>query len=298
MFSLPFKLCMTLRRDYFTNILKRKESIMGAYKNPLIDETFFDGIKDNVIKDGSANYQKYKNVYFAFIDVLGFKRNFEREERKEKETRGGKYKEVFEYYFQIMNNLPNAQNQKEILMYAGQTSDSLYFYTDRIDLLVQFMQIYSYFSVYAMERDVFFRGGIAKGELYISKKEYQFYGSSVINAYLLESEVAKLPRIIIDKNTYTDVKKEISGEKLVCKDEQAKRYYMRPFVYFESNLQWNMPFSLEDPDRQLYKPEVEKIKEIIESNIDKFEYENNNYQKYAFLKSELQKVIKGEKKWQ
>lgn len=69
---------------------------------------------------------------------------------------------------------------------------TVYIYIDRSDFLLEFMKIFSYFNLYAMSKNVFFRGGIAKGNLY-KKEKYQFYGNSMIYAYFMESVISKYP---------------------------------------------------------------------------------------------------------
>ena len=144
-------------------------------------------------------YTHYPKVYFAFLDVLGFKYDYEvwerQKEKRSEDAPDRKYTEVFSYYFLLMQAARFMQ-QRDELHYAGQTSDSLYFYTNRIDYLVDFVKIFSVFNKFAMSQEVFFRGGIAQGQLFM-KKHYQFYGDSVIRAYLLESEQMKIYTTIL-----------------------------------------------------------------------------------------------------
>lgn len=70
---------------------------------------------------------------------------------------------------------------------------------------MNFIDIFNHFNLYAMSKNVFFRGGISQGELF-KKENYQFFGDSVIGTYLLESNISKFPIITIDKNTYNDLK--------------------------------------------------------------------------------------------
>ena len=167
-----------------------------AYKNPLIklpDESI------NTKKSGLSSklpdiieYRELNPTYFMFIDVLGFKDTFETSENE--------VKKVFEYFAKLINQM-KCLDQHSDQCYAGQTSDSLYFYTDKLDYLVCFVNIFLHFNIYAMSQDIYFRGGISKGKLYVNKP-FQFYGNCVINSFKLESDIAKLPRIAVDKSTY------------------------------------------------------------------------------------------------
>lgn len=167
--------------------------------------------------------------------------------------------------------------------YAGQTSDSLYFYTTDIDQLFNFLKTFSYFNAFSMLKDVYFRGGIAKGSLFY-KDPHQFYGKSVVNAYLLESEISKYPIISIDCNTATDMKKQDTELYEYLIESKDYRNYMKPFSYIDCK--FSIPV-----DDQLIKPIDEKdVLTAIEKNLDKFEFNSRNHQKYAFLVDEYKRI--------
>lgn len=177
-----------------------------AYSNPIPE---LDDELDVSITESESDYTQKDEVYFAFIDVLGFKKTFDDIKISKEKNSADKYRDVFNYYFALMNAAKFMEKGKSTGCYAGQTSDSLYFYTERPDYLMQFIKIFSHFSLYAMTQNVFFRGGIAKGSLY-KKEKYQFYGDSVIGAYLIESNISKNPIITIDEKTHFDMN-NISG---------------------------------------------------------------------------------------
>lgn len=257
-----------------------------AYKNPdlNLEEIFgdFDDFGD-FSEVNESDYTRINEVYFAFIDVLGFKKTFDDMRISAEEARAEKYRDVFNYYFELMNKAKFMERGKSTRCYAGQTSDSLYFYTERVDFLLEFMKIFSHFSLYAMSQDVFFRGGIAKGNLY-KKEKYQFYGESVIYAYLLESEISKYPIIVIDEKTNEDMKCIPEYKRMVKKDDKNGRYYIKPFEFMHEDI-------MLDTDEFLKREiNVDKIKENIESNRSLFEYDAKNYEKYVFLQKELEKM--------
>lgn len=250
-----------------------------AYKNP---EPKLDEIVEEILEEKGNDYIKSEKVYFAFIDVLGFKKTFDDIRISQKEFEAEKYRDVFNYFFELMNAARFMRRGSDSGCYAGQTSDSLYFYTERIDYLVQFIKIFAHFNLYAMSKDVFFRGGIAKGDLY-KKENYQFYGNSVIYAYLLESVVSKNPIIVIDENTNKDLK----DDKTYCKEyneivvEKSGRYYIKPFAYL------NREVMLEIDRFDKKEIDTEAIVKNIEKNKSLFEYDVKNYEKYKFLLDEL-----------
>lgn len=257
-----------------------------AYKNPkpiLPDEQ-----SDRLIEQENltSEYTPIKDVYFSFIDVLGFKQTLDENRGKSDIEFATSFKNAFQYFSLLMNSTKFSQTGT--LWRSGQTSDSLYFYTDRIDYLVAFIKIYSHFSLYAMSKEVFFRGGIAKGGLFVDKP-HQFYGDSVIKAYLLESNIAKVPRIVIDQRTSSDLMKEIDISDFLVFEDPPKRSYIRPFIYISgSELQSivNIPaaefFSIDEEEWLI-------IKEKIQKNMERFEFDDKNYHKYAFLQSEYTK---------
>lgn len=257
-----------------------------AYKNPDLNlEEIFGNFDDfgDFSEANESDYTRINEVYFAFIDVLGFKKTFDDMRISAEEAKAEKYRDVFNYYFELMNKAKFMERGKSTRCYAGQTSDSLYFYTERVDFLFEFMKIFSHFNLYAMSKDVFFRGGIAKGNLY-KKEKYQFYGESVIYAYLLESVISKYPIIVIDEKTNEDMKCMPEYNRMVKKDDKNGRYYIKPFEFMHEDI-------MLDTDEFLKREiDVDKIKENIESNRSLFEYDAKNYEKYVFLQKELEKM--------
>lgn len=257
--------------------------IMGKYINkiPKVDEDIVDSKEKNIgeqkEKELESIYRDHKEIYFAFIDVLGFKALFNNKDFSEK------CEEVFGYYFRTIDQLIKKDLQRTT--YAGQTSDSLYFYTDNINILSEYIKYFSHFYLYAMSRNVFFRGGIAKGNLKINR-EYQFYGKSVINAYLMECSIAKNPIIMIDKSTYDDLKKIDNYKRFKEKYIAGEgRHYINPFSCFENK-------NMLDDDLQefdgIISPSKNDIKDNITKGINEFEFDLKNYEKYRFLKEKLE----------
>lgn len=261
-------------------------------------------LSDNINpKEITLLYKPTANdVYFAFIDVLGFKYTYDvwqilkKENVNDLNSPDQKYKHVFNYYFALMGAAKFMQT--EDYCYAGQTSDSLYFYTERSDYLMSFIKIFSVFNKYAMTKDVFFRGGIAQGKLY-KKQPHQFYGKSVIDAYLLESEIAKKPAIYMDAKTgpflYENFnKKGTLAEKSIVRQDTEGRYFIKPF-----NLVTNEDIvDLMATDTILKEVNDEEVKKIIMMNKERFEYQPKTYMKYIFLENEFKEYEESKQKQQ
>lgn len=266
---------------------------MSLYKNPKITLDNFKIVPDTISNSDLKNtittnledentYTEKENVYFAFIDVLGFKKTFDdnlgpvSDNKNVTSSFAEPFKNVFTYYFYLMSNAKFTDTEN---CYFGQTSDSLYFYTEIPEILAEFLKIFSYFSAYSMTKNVFFRGGIAKGNLFY-KDKHQFYGESVIKAYLLESEIAKFPIILLDDNTFNDTNEllfqKIAND-LIKSDKETGRHYINPFFYL-----YNKPdLNLKEITLNDIKPS--SVKNQILKNQKKFEYDNHNYVKYNFL---------------
>lgn len=259
---------------------------MAAYKNPV--PSLDPPAKKSVVEFDETEYTAKESVYFAFIDVLGFKKAFDDNRHTRNDATDDKFvekfKKVFRYYFSLMNSF-NFMKHGRSLCYAGQTSDSLYFYTEREDILIGFLKIFSHFNAYAMTQDVFFRGGIAKGSLFC-KQDYQFYGDSVIYAYLLESEIAKYPLIVIDKNTFDAIETSSECDKLIM--TVNGRYYLKPFAYLEHKFD----LDLDEPSLILKEIDEELLRKTIEQNKSKFEYDAKNYEKYVCLEKQYEEYFK------
>ena len=71
--------------------------------------------------------------------------------------------------------------------------------TDMINLYMNLLYGLSTFLVQYIKEDLFFRGGIAKGNLFYDEKLHFVFGSGLVKAYSIESNVAKYPRIVIDQ---------------------------------------------------------------------------------------------------
>lgn len=252
-------------------------------RNPKLDsDDQNDLTKNKMNNDNKENsYKNIKPVYFVFLDVLGFKQDYKL--HKSSKEVSEKYSSVFSKYSDIMDKYLG--KNKDEIGYAGQTSDSLYFYTERIDFLVDFLKIYAYFSLYAMTKGVFFRGGVAKGELYFKNSRYQFYGDSVIGAYLIESNIAEYPRVVLDISTT----KEIKDDKIIAQliKFEEPRGYINPFTKaifdYKCNIR-GIDYDELDIDKIAC---ISKIKYVINNKIKENEYEPRICSKYQGLLKDI-----------
>ena len=143
-----------------------------------------------------------------------------------------------------------------------------------------------------MSKNVFFRGGIAQGKL-TRNRSYQFYGDSVIKAYLLESVIAENPVIYIDTKTREGIlsylkKEEDFSEEASFIATDNKRYYIKPFYEIhEEDIVGNFAGNV-----NLRKCNLTNIQKVLERNKALFEYHPKTFYKYTFLEKELSGAIK------
>ncbi len=249
------------------------------FKNPTIELPQSETIKKiTKKKEGIGEYNKLESTYFVFLDVLGFKQTYEDISKE--------IKAVFEYFNSLIAQLGFLEKTPE-KCYAGQTSDSLYFYTTELNYLVCFINVFLHFGLYAMSKNVFFRGGISKGTLYVNKP-YQFYGNCVINSFLLEEDIAKMPRIAIDKKTIKDLKGNTQNWNI---EEDQDRTYLN---FFSQSVLNDVEDYLDMPSTENKKINVDVIKKIrsnIVTNMDNLEFNEKTYKKYCYLKKSCEKFI-------
>ena len=130
-----------------------------------------------------------------------------------------------------------------------------------------------------MSKNVFFRGGISKGNLY-KREKFQFYGDSVIGAFLLESNISKNPIVTIDEKTHNDMTNLPEYNELVY--DCHGRHIIKPFYYLDKKIY------LEIDEKFLIKEINNKdIKKNISKNMNVFEFDEKNYNKYAFLHKQI-----------
>lgn len=144
--------------------------------------------------------KQYKEHFIAFLDILGF---------KELITREGCdmiYKIFDEIHSRSIGrmNYNGVQIEAYNNIYHKILSDSVIVFIDAEidDAFAALLDICSRLQVSLANRDnpILLRGGIAKGPLYY--EDDIIYGQGLTDAYLLESKLAKYPRIIFTGDTF------------------------------------------------------------------------------------------------
>jgi len=142
---------------------------------------------------------EYRDHYVAFLDILGFKEHLKRNSC-----------ETMYSIFDVLRNKTRKQlnlNGVQIEAYEHIKytilSDSIIVYIDASidDAFATLIDVCSSLQKALANRDepILMRGGIAKGNLFYENDI--IYGEGLVKAYLLESNLAKYPRIIFSGET-------------------------------------------------------------------------------------------------
>lgn len=144
---------------------------------------------------------EYREHYVAFLDILGFK------EHLKKNSCEAMYS-IFDVLRKRTHKQLNLNGvQIEAYDYIKYTilSDSIIVYIDASidDAFATLVDVCSNLQRALANRDepILMRGGIAKGNLFFENDI--IYGDGLVKAYLLESNLAKYPRIIFSGDTLT-----------------------------------------------------------------------------------------------
>ena len=172
-----------------------------------------------------GNIQKgYAKCYIAFLDILGFKNRINH----------SSCQEILEIYKDIKNPLENIYiGTQEIIavkhIHTKVMSDSICFYIDskHQDALFSLLCCCAIFQAKLLNRStpILIRGAVVIGDIY-AEGDIMF-GSGLTQAYLLEEENARYPRIIITKETLS------VGLKNVSRDSIRKNY--NQFVFLDTD---------------------------------------------------------------
>ena len=149
--------------------------------------------------------REYKEHFVAFLDILGFKNLIIKEES---ET-------IYQIFDEIHSRAKTSMNYNGVQIKAYEKiqhrilSDSVILFIDAEieDSLTALIDVCIKLQRSLADRDtpILLRGGITKGALYYENDIV--YGEGLTNAYLLESNLAKYPRVIFTGETLEAGKK-------------------------------------------------------------------------------------------
>lgn len=154
--------------------------------------------------------QQYKDHYVAFLDILGFKECL----------KNNSCEEIYSIFNVLRKKTRKQLNLNGVQIDAYEhikytiLSDSIIVYIDASvdDAFTTLLDVCSNLQRALASRvvPILMRGGIAKGNLFYDSNSNIIYGEGLVKAYLMESNLAKYPRIIF------------SGDTLLAGKENAK----------------------------------------------------------------------------
>lgn len=133
---------------------------------------------------------------------------------------------------------------------------------------------------------ILIRGGITFGNIHIDKN--QIFGPALIRAYDLENKFAKYPRLIVDPVLIKEFKKN----KLLRRDGHSikqEKEYVKKLVRQSDDGLWFVDYaravSSELDEPEMYPVFLEIHRKMIIENCSKFNEYNKNLEKYVWLAS-------------
>jgi hypothetical protein len=220
-------------------------------------------------KDNQIGYSEY---YVAFLDILGFK-DLVLSELPEDKNRIERY---FERTKVIINDIKEIEAKSKLgaIVISDTIILSVPFGSERQENISNLRQLCVAIQEIQFElarERIWLRGAISSGNAYIADDENQIVGPAYINAYRLEKNVAKYPRVILD-------------DKLVSKLNMSSAQELITAI---NSLEVNQEY---DPEKFniLYNWKNRSIKSEIERDVSFF----IDYMVYCFTKEgELQEII-------
>ena len=155
--------------------------------------------------DAKENIE-YQSSYVAFIDVLGFK-GLVFSQKKEDKERLKQYFGIVNEAIRYLKQIPSKSNIGSIII-----SDSIILSVpqapvkeENINRLRHLCIAVGIIQLHLSLKNIWVRGAISSGEAYFNPQNNQVVGPAYINSYLLEKELAKNPRVILDSKIINEL---------------------------------------------------------------------------------------------
>lgn len=218
--------------------------------------------------------KKYENCYIAFLDLLGFKEL----------VRTQTCEQILKIFDEIETRytITCDKDQKTLAdpneIHFKIMSDSIIFYvpSHTANSLPALISICAHFQfrLWRLEQPILVRGAIVKGDLYAN--DDIMFGTGLTNAYLLEKKNAKVPRIVITKETIDTYKSD--------EESFMQHFLLRDFDGFYYVDSFVMLYTWGNKDES-YLRFCKHIQNILDSTTDE-----SIRNKYLYLESKIQEV--------
>lgn len=177
--------------------------------------------------------EKYMDCYVAFMDILGFKEIINKRSFEEIEHVFNSIKE-----FEPAPLLKDLDVYRHIDYYIMSDSIVVYVNSGLTGAFIALTDVCNQIQIRlaALDSPVLLRGGISRGELYCN--ENVIFGPGLTEAYLLESSLAKYPRVIFTEKIRTEALENAGklyafdfNNMYYCKDDDMLYYinYLHTF---------------------------------------------------------------------
>lgn len=126
--------------------------------------------------------------YVAFLDILGYKNLLDHDIKNGTQIFKSKMIEAF----RVLDNVNQAKFAHKVI------SDSIFISCSDREAIPELMNILSNVFLAFLEKGLLIRGGVSYGEHF--QNQTITYSPALTKAYILESNIADFPRIMIDQN--------------------------------------------------------------------------------------------------
>lgn len=256
---------------------------------------------------------KYNNYLVAFIDILGFSSLVHNSEKNDEDF--NKIKNALNEFSKLQNK--STWEENKILMevendvqikntdkYYIEDMSRCFCFSDSIIITVKaneyvnertsaLIAILSKIGAYLLAEGILIRGVIDLGKMYVDKnpKSSIVFGPSIVEAYKLEQEQTKYPRIILSSNLINELNYPISQKNQRYPYHQYITRFEDGLVGFSQLVFLNVMYNASDvitPNDYfiLYK----RIKNEIINGLDKNMTNSHVFEKYNWLKNKFNDI--------
>lgn len=224
---------------------------------------------------------EYTEYYIAFLDMLGFKKLIN-------DSPCDKIAEIFAKFSNKKPLKASYLGNRNIIsedtadaLKMKVMSDSICFYIDvnvTNALLCMIMSCMEFqYELYQNEIPIFLRGAIVRGNLYVEKDT--MFGPGITQAYLMEENNAKYPRIILTNETlqFLNIRNENSDVNYTS--------IIKSCVFRDDDAFYTVDFTrlLMSGDQTIREHVKRRIKYMLDTTID-----SSIREKYLYLEKKLQ----------
>lgn len=245
---------------------------------------------------------KYEERIIAFVDILGFKNII-----KESETNDHKLRTIYqaldflktreesnEWDLKFIEIEEDAQ-RKGLENFKITKNTNCSCFSDSIivsviasndktnEIVSTLISNLAYIGAKLLSEGILIRGGLTIGKL-IHNNNGVIMGQGLIEAYELESRVARYPRIILSNNLICKLNKTIDSKKNRYPYHQYLERFEDGCVGFHPMVYFNVIHPWEEMTDTIMKSELVKVKQIIIDGLDKSFEHPEIFDKFNWLK--------------